>query len=138
MRFSLVTASICGPGNCPFIKIPWNIQSTKLNTLLQDLKPSSNHFRNQERFFSIQKLQKKQNKKVAVLYLLLNTKRVDITISDFPCNESIRVFTINTIAKKQQENNERSTKSHGVSHFLQTLSCYTLSVAKIIVLVWIC
>lgn len=85
-----------------------------------------NHFRKQEHFFPIQKLQRKQNKKLAVLYLLLNTKRVDITISDFPCNESIRVFTINIIAKKQQENNERSTKGPVVSHFLQTLSRYTL------------
>jgi hypothetical protein len=61
-----------------------------------------------------------------VLYLLLNTQRVDITISDSPCEVSIRVFTVDIITKKQDEDNEGSTRSPALPRFLQTFSCSTL------------
>ena len=48
-------------------------------------------------------------------YLLLNAKRVNITVSDFPRDEPIRVFTINAMNKNKNQSNEK-TKNPAVSH----------------------
>lgn len=51
-------------------------------------------------------------------YLLLNTKRVDVTIGDLPSEVPIRVFTVDESKKERDRNNEEREKiALACSHF---------------------
>lgn len=48
-------------------------------------------------------------------YLLLDTKRVDVAVGDFPREEPIWVFTINGMNNRKNQSNKK-TKSSAFSH----------------------
>lgn len=60
-------------------------------------------------------LQRQSKKNELIKYLLLDTKRVDIAVRDFPRQEPIWVFTINAMDNRKNQSNEK-TKNSAFSH----------------------
>ena len=54
------------------------------------------------------------------MYLLFNSKGIDVSIGDIPSVEPIRVLPTCTCHKQHHQQEERP-QSHGVAHFLKPL-----------------
>lgn len=109
IKFSLVTDSICGPGNCPLIKIPWKKES-----------------KNTTKDSCIIHLQAKQEMGTTLIqkwYLLLHSKRPNVTIGDIPCIKPIWVLAIDAAQAQNQEQESEWPEESDPSHSLLKQGC---------------
>ena len=84
MTLSLVTASICGPGNCPLIRIPCAMVPTTDRDQYETGSKTTRRPR---------KTKAKESEKSD---LLLDTHGPDVSIGDVPSEEPVRAIPKNT------------------------------------------